>query len=162
MPYLIDGHNLIGALPGHDLRDPDDEVKLVRVLRAFCAGQRTRITVYFDRGAPGRSNPPAGGGVTVRFVRPPATADSAIVRHLEQVGREAPNWIVVSSDRSVAQAARRAGARALSSGEFARLLFGSDARPTQPEKPDAPVSAEDVEAWEDLFRRRPSRPGGQG
>jgi predicted RNA-binding protein with PIN domain len=162
MPYLIDGHNLIGALPGHDLRDPDDELKLVSVLRAFCASQRTQMTVYFDRGVPGRGNPPAGGGVTVRFVRPPATADSAISRHLEHLGREAPNWVVVSSDASVAQAARRAGARPLSSSEFSRQLMNASAPPASPEKPEAPVEPEEVEAWEALFRSRRPRAGGQG
>lgn len=161
MPYLIDGHNLIGALPGHDLRDPEDELKLIRVLRAFCASQRAQIIVYFDRGIPGGRNPPAGGGVTVRFVRPPATADSAIARHLEQVGREAPNWVVVSSDASVAQAARRAGARPLSSREFSRQLVNASAPPASPEKPEAPVAPEEIEAWEALFRRRPAKPGGQ-
>ena len=161
MPYLIDGHNLIGALPGHDLRDPDDEAKLVQVLRAFCTSQRTRMTVYFDRGVPGRGDPPSAGGVAVRFVRATASADTAIARHLERLGREAPNWVVVSSDTRVAQDARRAGARPLSSTEFARQLVRSDSPSASPEKPDAPTSPEEIEAWETLFRRDQTKPTSQ-
>ena len=37
MPFLIDGHNLIGRMPGISLDDPDDEARLVAQLRAFCA-----------------------------------------------------------------------------------------------------------------------------
>jgi hypothetical protein len=33
MPFLIDGHNLIGALPDLDLDDPDDEARLVERLQ---------------------------------------------------------------------------------------------------------------------------------
>lgn len=157
MPYLIDGHNLIGAAPGIELHDPDDEARLISRLRAWCARTKTRLTVYFDRGAVGQADPPASGGVTVRFVRPPATADSAIARHLARLGREAPNWVVVTSDAEVAHAARRAGARTLSSAEFARRLEEGSRGPASPEKPDLATSEEEILAWEAAFRKRKPR-----
>ena len=33
MHYLIDGHNLIARVPGLSLADPDDEVKLLQLLK---------------------------------------------------------------------------------------------------------------------------------
>ena len=51
MHYLIDGHNLIGALPDISLEDPDDEVKLILVLRSWAVARRRReVTVIFDGG----------------------------------------------------------------------------------------------------------------
>jgi predicted RNA-binding protein with PIN domain len=110
MPYLIDGHNLIGKM-GISLEDPEDEAKLVLVLRAYCSRHKRKATVYFDRGLRGRQDSPMAAGVTARFVTSPATADAAIGRHLDQLGRQARNWTVVSSDAAVSQAARRSGAR---------------------------------------------------
>jgi predicted RNA-binding protein with PIN domain len=162
MPYLIDGHNLIGALPGIELDDPQDEAKLVGLLRAFCSRQRAQATVYFDRGVAGQTDALSGAGVTVRFVRLPASADSAIARHLERLGRAASNWVVVSSDASVAQTARRAGARPMASSDFARRLRESAARPPSPEKPESETSTEEIEAWEAAFQARNRRPPDAG
>lgn len=39
MPYLIDGHNLIGKVPNLRQDDPEDEKQLVELLQEFC--QRT-------------------------------------------------------------------------------------------------------------------------
>lgn len=37
---IIDGHNLIGAMPDIDLADPDDEWQLVQRLQDYCAGRK--------------------------------------------------------------------------------------------------------------------------
>jgi predicted RNA-binding protein with PIN domain len=156
MPYIIDGHNLIPSAPGLRLSDPDDEARLVALLRSFCARKRTRVTVYFDRGLSGTQPHLGGGGVTVRFVRPPRTADDAIAAHLSRLGGEARNWTVVSSDGAVQRAARRAGARALTSPSFAQHLSpGGHSRAH--EKPEPALSKEEVTYWERRFRDSPRR-----
>ena len=98
MPYLIDGHNLIGKMAGISLEDPEDEAKLVHMLRAYFSRRATKATVYFDRGMPGRQDSPTVAGVSARFIAPPATADAAIEGHLGRLGRQARNWTVVSSE----------------------------------------------------------------
>ncbi len=155
MPYLIDGHNLIGKMAGITLEDPDDEAKLLSLLRAYCSRRATKATVYFDRGVPGRKDSPALAGVTARFITPPATADAAIGRHLDRLGRGARNWTVVSSDGAVAQAARRSGARVVSSEGFARQLASALAAAPTPEKPEEPASSAELEDWENLFKSPP-------
>jgi predicted RNA-binding protein with PIN domain len=152
MPYLIDGHNLIPSVPGLRLSDPDDEVALVCLLQAFCIRERTRVTVYFDRGLLGPVPAQDLGGVTVRFVRSPRTADEAIAAHLNSLKGEARNWSVVSSDGEVRRSARRAGARALTSPAFARRLLPAR-RPPPEEKPEAPPDEEEVAEWERRFRQ---------
>jgi len=158
MPYLIDGHNLIGRMSGISLQDPDDEARLLALLRIYCPRQSTKATVYFDGGLPGRLDPPPASGVTAHFITPPGTADGAIVRHLIRLGREARNWTVVSSDGSVADAARRRGARVSSSEGFARELAAALASAPPPEKPEGPSGDDELEAWERLFKNTPPNP----
>ena len=122
MPYLIDGHNLIASLDDIHLDDPDDEARLIDLLRTFCAHTGKELTVYFDQRAPGATNPPTMGGLRARFITPPRTADEAILAHLRRLGREAHNWTVVSSDNLIRSAAIQAGARSLNSHAFAPLL----------------------------------------
>jgi len=158
MPYMIDGHNLIGAMPGHRLEDPDDEANLIARLQKFCAASGKAATVYFDRRSPGRADRLRVGRLTVRFVAESSSADQAILAHLRRLRGDARNWTVVSSDGEVAAAARRAGAKALMSASFLRQLDGTTSPGHPPEKPDSPLSNEENAALLREFEAsRPSR-----
>lgn len=119
MTLLIDGHNLIGVLPGIDLADPDDEVQLIHRLQAYHGASGRRMIVFFDSGdMPGAAEDRSTRGVAVRFARRPQTADDLIVAFLrksQQPGQHA----VVSNDRALAEAARRLGASVLTASRFA-------------------------------------------
>jgi len=78
MPYLIDGHNLITRVPDIRLDDPDDEARLISLLRTFCARTGRGVTVYFDHRAPGSENPPSVGGLSVHFVPTSWTSYSSV------------------------------------------------------------------------------------
>jgi predicted RNA-binding protein with PIN domain len=151
MPYVIDGHNLIATIPGISLSDLDDEQALIQVLARFARETRRSITVYFDRGTllPHQGSSPAG--VKTHFIRPPRTADDALRAHIKRLGREAPNWTVVSSDGEVRQAAQQAGARVLDSQTFAARLSNPVEPQANAEKPEPSLRPEDIEAWEQLF-----------
>ncbi|HEY43609.1 MAG TPA: NYN domain-containing protein [Anaerolineae bacterium] len=154
MPYIIDGHNLIAGMPDIDLDDPDDEIYLIDKLRTYCARTGKGIVVYFDRRAPGTNNPSPAGGLTVHFVTPPTSADEAVRGHLRRLGREAPNWTVVSSDRAVQAAAHQAGAHYVDGPIFARQLLAEETPAQESEKPDSPLSEEEIAQWENLFKSR--------
>jgi len=156
VPYLIDGHNLIAQMSAIRLADPDDEARLCAALRLFCSRTNSQATVYFDQGRPGGEDPARAGGLSVRFTRPPKTADEAIRAHLGRLRGEARNWTVVSSDAEVRRAAERAGARTLNSREFARRVEAPRRTPAV-EKPEAVPSADDVAYWERQFRRKRRR-----
>ena len=159
MPYLIDGHNLIGRMRGMSLQDPDDEAALLLRLRAFCARESTTATVYFDGAVLSAMKEPPRSGVTARFVAPPQSADSAIRHRLERLGREGPNWTVVTSDAAVAEAARRSRARVESSEAFARRLAGAGGPMGGTEKPDGPSDPAEIARWEAAFQKRSRRKG---
>jgi hypothetical protein len=154
MPFLIDGHNLIGRLPDIRLDDPDDEVKLVLCLRRFCARTGKRAVVVFDHGLPGGvSTSLSGGGVQVVFASAGRTADGILCERIRR-WRNPTGWAVVTSDRRVIDVARAKGARVMRAEAFARQL-ALPAEGEGPEKPDAHLSADEVAAWMALFREEP-------
>ncbi len=155
MPYLIDGHNLIGKLPDLSLRDIDDEIQLITLLQDFCHRQQKSVEVYFDNAPPGSSRVNHYGAVKAVFVRSGKTADQAIVQRLKALRQAARNWTVVSSDHQVQKAAHASQAKVLSAEEFAQTLFASPhpANPTE-EKPDRLLQESEIEDWLKLFQHR--------
>jgi predicted RNA-binding protein with PIN domain len=148
MPYLIDGHNLIGSLPGLSLADPEDERKLLDLLRAFGRSTRRKSVVFFDRGRPGTAPQLLSGGmVQAIFVPPPRRADDAILDFL-RTHKDARHYTVVSSDSEVRAKSRRADAKVVSSAEFAREL---DQSLTDRRKEKPPEEMKDLEQWLRLF-----------
>jgi hypothetical protein len=153
MPYLIDGHNLIAAIPGIDLQQTEDERALIELLQPLAHRLGRSINVYFDQGRVGEQNDKKFGRVQVRFSVPPRTADEAIRARLDSIGKEAPNWVVVTSDREILDYAELVGARHMSSESFIADFLHHDTDPSQTEKPVQPsMDEEDLDAWEALFR----------
>lgn len=157
MPYLIDGHNLIPKIPGMNLSDPDDELRLAEMLQEYLRLQRKDGTVFFDKAPPGSATRRKVGRLTVRFVAENTTADAAILQKLRRIGREASNWTVVTSDGKVRSQARAFGARVVSSEQFSRELLrsveeeklGTQGKATSGE--ERKLSEEEVEEWLRLF-----------
>ncbi len=150
MPYLIDGHNLIGVLPQIDLDDPHDEARLVLLLRAWAGQKRRRkAVVVFDGGLPGGySRTLSTPSVEVRFAaRQHSNADRVIRAYLRQLP-DPGNWTVVSADHEVQAAARQQGARVVTPGTFAEQL-ARDSR-AEREKPER-ISPAEVQAWLEVF-----------
>jgi predicted RNA-binding protein with PIN domain len=152
MPFLIDGHNLIPKL-GLRLDDPDDEMELVRLLQDFARIRRQPVEVYFDGAPVGQAGLRKMGTIKAHFVRLSQSADSAIRKRLEAMGKSAKNWTVVSSDREVQTSARTNGAAALASEEFVKLLRTAltESAPVEGERK---LSAREVEEWLKLFGRK--------
>jgi len=156
MPFLIDGHNLIGAMPDLRLEDPDDEARLVERLQRLAMRTGRRITVVFDRGAPGSvSSWPSRGGVTVQFAPSGTTADELLIRRIG-AERNPRGLIVVSSDRRVQEAARRRGATVWPAPAFLAYMrrhLGTPApAPTAGDEKPEGVEEEELRYWMALFR----------
>jgi predicted RNA-binding protein with PIN domain len=152
MPYLIDGHNLIPKL-GLRLDSPDDELELIAVLQEFSRLSRRGSEVFFDGAPVGQAGTRKFGMVTAHFVRLGSTADSAIRVRLKKLGRAARNWIVVSSDHEVQNAASAAHASVASSEEFTaqlKRLHGSANKPAG----ERQLSSEEVDDWLKLFNKK--------
>jgi len=154
MPYLIDGHNLIPKL-GLRLTDFDDELALLEQLNEFCRiSRRGQVEVYFDNAPQGYPETRRSGLVTAHFVRKPLIADEAIRLRLKKLGRAAKNWTVVSSDHRVQNEARTAGARVVSSDEFARTVIETLRAGPPPSGKDKSMSERELEEWLRLFDKK--------
>jgi len=153
MPYLIDGHNLVPKIPGLSLKDVDDEIQLIELLQEFCRLSRKRVEVYFDNAPPGGEQVRRYGLVITHFVRRGRTADDAIRVRLNDAGKNARNWTVVSSDAAVQSASRYAGAQTTTAEDFAGLLLQTLQQSSQDEESSDgnTPSPEEVSYWLDLF-----------
>lgn len=155
MPTLIDGHNLIGQLRSISLSDPDDEARLVMLLRKYATKKRGRkLVVIFDGGVYGHPDSLSGYGVEARFAKSPSDADSELIRRIRAIKRR-DEWQVVSSDHAVAGAARARGVPVVSAQEFARRLEALDApapsASLREKRNDRPLSPAEIAEWLRLF-----------
>lgn len=153
MSYLIDGHNLVPHIPGINLSDLDDEIALIQILQRFANNRRSKIEVYFDHAQYTRARSQNHGLVKAVFVRQTSTADDAIKARLSQLGKEAKNWTVVSSDREILVEARSYQSSILTSPKFAGMLreqlSGIQQEEDKNETPDQ--SNFEVDYWLDQF-----------
>jgi len=147
VPYLIDGHNLIGRFPGLSLTDPEDERKLLDLLERFANRTRRRMVVFFDRGV-SPSAPLSRGPVEVRFIRPPRQADEALVDYLRRLP-DPQNWTVVTSDRQLARRAVARSARVLPSEQFSQHIVRALDSKSKSRLPHGDTP--DLDEWIDLF-----------
>ncbi len=153
MPYLIDGHNVIGQTPGLSLADPDDEAKLTALVQRFCAREGRKATVIFDGGLPGGVSKLSTLVVTVIFASDRhTTADDLILNRIR--GEKNPGGlIVVTSDQKIANAARQRRMNVVTAPEFGKLLTKAPAVSRAGEK-ERGLSRGEVAEWEELFRKK--------
>jgi uncharacterized protein len=153
MHYLIDGHNLISKLPDIHLDDPDDEAKLALRLKSWvAAGQKRRVTLFFDAGlVGGKSVELSGGGVTVIFAPAHRTADALIIGRIQKLRNPAENTLV-SSDREVIAAATLRRVPTITAEDFALQLSQAQRKQEPPDVAGEPVLSEaEVSEWLAIF-----------
>jgi len=155
MAILIDGHNLIGKMPGLRMDDPDDEEKLLVRLRAYRARTGKRLTVYFDPGvtyqSPARQS---RGGITVRRAGTGQCADDLIMRDVRR--HPSPRELtVVTSDRAIQRVAQQYGARVIDSATFAAEI--SHSPKTSHQRDGQPLSEEEIQEWLAIFGQSDER-----
>ncbi len=156
MPYLIDGHNLIGKLPDLSLDDPHDEAKLVERLRRYMAHTGKRCTVVFDGGLPGGpSRDLSTYSVRVVFAHGGTDADAIILERIHRT-RDTTRLIVVSADRAIVDVTRQKRMRVITPEAFAGELHAAPLPRVAPDddddaKPPAHLSAREVDEWLRLF-----------
>ena len=125
MRWLIDGYNVIrrdADLRGHEQESLEaGRSALLAVIGAAARRTGDQFTVVFD-GARRDAQAGASGQVQVVFSRPPETADDVLRAMAVKAGA---GTAVASSDRAVRDAARRAGAVAVSAEDFVAALRGS-------------------------------------
>ena len=113
MPYLVDGNNLIGAIPIIDIRDSSAREKLSHLLSQYQKKKGNSIVVVYD------GPPPAGspselhlGRLRIVYAGPASDADS-VIKNMIRDARSPDQWTVVSSDKQVYSYCRWAGAKAM-------------------------------------------------
>jgi hypothetical protein len=158
LPYLIDGHNLIGQLRDLSLDDPHDEARLVERLKSFTARKGARCVVVFDGGLPGGpSRDLSTPSVQVVFAHSGTSADAIILARIGRL-RDPDNWTVVSADRTIVEAAERRRMRVLLPAGFIQTL----AAPAAPNdrNSDPHLTPGEIDEWLALFGGEPEDDSG--
>lgn len=137
-------------MPGLSLADPDDEQKLVVLLRKYLSRIGKSGTVVFDNGQPAGVSEWTKRPLTVKFASTASSADTSIINLLNK-NKDGRGLVLVSDDQRLIAAAQRAGATARSSREFAREMARRPASGDS-EKPESMTAAELAE-MEKLFKR---------
>ena len=154
MPFLIDGHNLIGQMRDLSLSDPNDEDKLIARLKQFAERADKRVTVVFDPN-PNDTTPRIGhgrtrmGNLTVIYTPAGNKADD-VIRNLVGDVKDKQGLIVVTSDAAVANFTRMTGVRVESAADFIKRLRTALANQPSAEKPQA--GHREVDNWSDVFK----------
>src|SRR5918911_1853252 len=122
MSYLIDGNNVMAQRVGWHRDKPGARRALLDDLARFAICRKASVAVVFD-GAPEQhfADGAKYKGVRVFYAERGSNADERIKRMVEEA-RERRTLQVVTSDRALADYARRCGAQVLRSGEFRRRL----------------------------------------
>ena len=151
MPILIDGHNLIGRMSLLSLADADDEEALVKLLQPYRARTGKAITVVFDPGAVSVSpRKRRVGGVEVVFAPHGSSAVAVIARRVEK-SQDRRGWLVVTSDRALAERVSSLGARVLPADDLAEELERPAAAGSVSK--EQPLSPEEIAKWLALFEK---------
>ncbi len=155
MPYLIDGSNLIGHIPGLEISDPKSKHRLVRQLSLFQEIKKTNIILVFD----GHSDPELIGK---KFRRKefslfwPDSEDSAdpLIKRLIEKQTDLRHFYVVSSDREIQNFARQNKAKVLDCEEFHRLMkavLKEHKETNAMEKEESELSPLEMDHWLSIF-----------
>jgi len=156
MPYMIDGHNLIGQLKDIALDDPNDEALLTQKLIGFAARTGRRCVVVFDHGLPGGTSRMSTRSVQVVFASQRSTADRVMMERIRKLP-DTKEWVVVSSDHDVVQTARLRRIETMSAGQFADLMQSPSKLVVDAgEASDVRLSEAEVDEWMKLFGDRDS------
>lgn len=161
MLLLIDGHNLINALPDIAIDDPDDEAQLVEKLKRYSARARRKCVVVFDGGIPGGlSRELSTSQVKVIFAAAQrSSADAIIIRRIRTAPRS-DDYTVITSDNEILARARERRMPALTSQAFAAQMIEALECPVEAERPDDVVlGPSEVDEWLRAFGLDPADDG---
>lgn len=119
--WIVDAMNVIGSRPDGWWNNPEKAMReFARALDDYADRTGKDITVVFDKD-PGRLPETSHIDVLIARRRGPNAADYEIEQLVE--GEEDPQHLrVVTSDRSLADKVRAAGAKVVASGSFRREL----------------------------------------
>lgn len=150
MSYLIDGNNVMGQRVGWHKDKPRARRELMDQLARFAEARGISVSVVFD-GAPEQHFTDGAsyrGRVRVFYAERGANADERIKSFVE-ASRERRTLHVVTSDRELANYARRCGAQVIAAGEFRRRMEEAE-RETAPHEQKQEIEA-DAEHWMRYF-----------
>ena len=150
--YIIDGYNLIHAIPSlRKLVDHDGfqaREQLVQYVSRLTYRRKIRCTIVFDGAKPSDFRPASAHSPVHILYSHPQSADAKIKGMIDQ-SKSRTLLVIISSDREILDYAKVCSCDAHTSKYFRNLLF---AEPDQGEEKDAAVlSRGQIDEWLKIF-----------
>lgn len=152
MPVLIDGYNLLHAALDFDPERPPSRSTLCYLIGQWARRTGEKVTIVFDGSAPrtALAEQISVPSVEVRYSGRGIKADDTLERLINE-NSAARLLTVVSTDREVAQAARRRKAKTLRADAFWEKVLRELARPSpkplEPPEKRTGLSREQAVEW---------------
>lgn len=147
---IVDGSNFLGTVAGFDLASDASREELILRLQEFARDHPSfRLVAYFDGQ---KTTVRRAAGVEVRFTPRERPADFFILQALRALGEaERQRALLVTADRTLADSARKLGAKVEAPTSLHRRLPGAKRTAVS----ERGLSASEVADWEEYFRRPP-------
>lgn len=150
--YIIDGYNLIHAIPSlkKTLAHNGESARelLIHSVAQLTHKKKFRCTIVFDGVAPNNSVKQSVHAPVHVIFSSPINADSKIKQMIEQ-SKNRSLLVIISSDREIMNFAKVCSCQTHTSNYFANLL--SETNDTVTEKSDAPLSKSQIDEWLKIF-----------
>ncbi len=151
--YIIDGYNLIHAIPSLKKLVSANQLiqareQLLFLLEKFTLKNKIQCTVIFDGTKPSNEKTSSTVHITYSF---PSNADNFIKKLIEKSSSR--SWLmIVSSDREILNFASVCSCSTFTSKEFAKKLTSPNINQKREEKTDTEnLSRKEVEEWLRIF-----------
>lgn len=154
MPYLIDANNLAGRLKL--LREPDFDQTLIELVQDYSERASKKFILVFDS-AESLGDRYTEGNVTIIYTPRDAVYSNADDKIMELMANEKQpqDWIVITDDMNIIEAARDLDIETISTREFAGALMPAESLADENEENElSDLEQEDItdellEEWKD-------------
>ncbi len=150
--YIIDGYNLIHAIPSlkKTLNHHAESARelLIHAVEQLAVQKNIRCSIIFDGHSPVSFAKHSAHGPVHVIHSAPHSADEKITKMIEESNRRI-DIVVITSDQEILRRARAFSCRTHSSKHFANLL--SEISGGVEEKSDEPMSEHQVSEWLRIF-----------
>lgn len=120
MYIIIDGYNLLKTVHGHHMQSESKKQQCIALLKRYSKKKEHTIILVLDGGVHGLASREQHATITVIYSGADRSADDVIIEYIERCKEY--DWLVVTADREIIQAAHACRAETIGPHEFYQII----------------------------------------